>query len=148
MAAMTYESIVAAVRKKLSKADVSSIPGTLAFQVDVEGKAEGIFYIEIKDGQLHVEPYDYHDRNARLIINGTNLMKLVNGKLDPVLAFTTGKLKVDGDTNAAMELIRFLKYLALTGVRTSAAPVFVLSRGGAFFLSFCGAGGAAGSVFP
>ena len=68
MAAMTYESIVAAVRKKLSKADVSSIPGTLAFQVDVEGKAEGIFYIEIKDGQLHVEPYDYHDRNARLII--------------------------------------------------------------------------------
>ena len=52
MAAMTYESIVAAVRKKLSKADVSSIPGTLAFQVDVEGKAEGIFYIEIKDGQL------------------------------------------------------------------------------------------------
>ena len=100
MAAMTYESIVAAVRKKLSKADVSSIPGTLAFQVDVEGKAEGIFYIEIKDGQLHVEPYDYHDRNARLIINGT---------LDPVLAFTTGKLKVDGDTNAAMELIRFLK---------------------------------------
>ena len=106
MAAMTYESIVAAVRKKLSKADVSSIPGTLAFQVDVEGKAEGIFYIEIKDGQLH---YDYHDRNARLIINGTNLMKLVNGKLDPVLAFTTGKLKVDGDTNAAMELIRFLK---------------------------------------
>ena len=109
MAAMTYESIVAAVRKKLSKADVSSIPGTLAFQVDGEGKAEGIFYIEIKDGQLHVEPYDYHDRNARLIINGTNLMKLVNGKLDPVLAFTTGKLKVDGDTNAAMELIRFLK---------------------------------------
>lgn len=109
MAAMTYESIVAAVRKKLSKADVSSIPGTLAFQVDVEGKAEGIFYIEIKDGQLHVEPYDYHDRNARLIINGTNLMKLVNGKQDPVLAFTTGKLKVDGDTNAAMELIRFLK---------------------------------------
>ena len=109
MAAMTYESIVAAVRKKLSKADVSSIPGTLAFQVDVEGKAEGIFYIEIKDGQLHVEPYDYHDRNARLIINGTNLMKLVNGKLDPVLAFTTVKLKVDGDTNAAMELIRFLK---------------------------------------
>lgn len=109
MAAMTYESIVAAVRKKLSKADVSSIPGTLAFQVDVEGKAEGIFYIEIKDGQLHVEPHDYHDRNARLMINGTNLMKLVNGKLDPVLAFTTGKLKVDGDTNAAMELIRFLK---------------------------------------
>ena len=93
MAAMTYESIVAAVRKKLSKADVSSIPGTLAFQVDVATLYNTIILLI----------------NARLIINGTNLMKLVNGKLDPVLAFTTGKLKVDGDTNAAMELIRFLK---------------------------------------
>lgn len=109
MAAMTYESIVEAVRKKFSNVDVSSVEGTLAFQFDIEGKAEGIFYVEIKDGELHVEPYDYHDRNARIIVNGTNLMKLINGKLDPVFAFTTGKLKVDGDTNAAMELIKFLK---------------------------------------
>lgn len=109
MAAMTYESIGCGCAQKAQQGRCFVHSRTLAFQVDVEGKAEGIFYIEIKDGQLHVEPYDYHDRNARLIINGTNLMKLVNGKLDPVLAFTTGKLKVDGDTNAAMELIRFLK---------------------------------------
>ncbi len=109
MAAMTYESIVEAVRKKFSDVDVSSVPGTLAFQFDIEGKAEGIFYVEIKNGELHVEPYDYHDRNARIIMNGTNLMKLINGKLDPVLAFTTGKLKVDGDVSAAMELIKFIK---------------------------------------
>ena len=123
MAAMTYESIVAAVRKKLSKADVSSIPGTLAFQVDVEGKAEGIFYIEIKDGQLHVEPYDYHDRNARLIINGTNLMKLVNGKLDPVLAFTTGKL---------------LKVSGFDRCTDKRCTCFRIKQGRRFFLSFCG----------
>ncbi len=109
MAAMTYESIVEAVKKKFSDVDVSSVPGTLAFQFDIEGKAEGIFYVEIKNGELHVEPYDYHDRNARIIMNGTNLMKLINGKLDPVLAFTTGKLKVDGDVSAAMELIKFIK---------------------------------------
>ncbi len=109
MAAMTYESIVEAVRKKFSDVDVSSVPGTLAFQFDIEGKAEGIFYVEIKNGELHVEPYDYHDRNAKIIMNGTNLMKLINGKLDPVLAFTTGKLKVDGDVSAAMELIKFIK---------------------------------------
>lgn len=42
-------------------------------------------------------------------MNGTNLLKLVNGKLDPVIAFTTGKLKVDGDMGAALELIKFLK---------------------------------------
>lgn len=109
MAAMTYDSIVEAVRNKFADADVSTIPGTLALQFNVEGKAEGVFYVEIKDGELHVEPYDYHDRNALIYVNGTNLMKLINGKLDPVLAFTSGKLRVEGDAGAALELIRFIK---------------------------------------
>ena len=129
MAAMTYESIVAAVRKKLSKADVSSIPGTLAFQVDVEGKAEGIFYIEIKDGQLHVEPYDYHDRNARLIINGTNLMKLVNGKLDPESRWRHQR------RYGADSLLKVSGFDRCTDKRCTC---FRIKQGRRFFLSFCG----------
>ena len=98
-----------ATRKKFLNADVSSVSGTLAFQINLIGKVEGIFYIEIKDGQVHVEPYEYYDRNAILTVNATNFTKLINGKLDPVIAFTTGKLKVDGDVNAALELIKFIK---------------------------------------
>ena len=104
--AMTYDSVVQATRKKFLNADVSSVSGTLAFQINLIGKVEGIFYIEIKDGQVHVE---YYDRNAILTVNATNFTKLINGKLDPVIAFTTGKLKVDGDINAALELIKFIK---------------------------------------
>lgn len=107
--AMTYESVVLAARKKFLNCDVSAVQGTLAFQINLVGKVEGIFYIEIKDGQVHVEPYEYYDRNAILIINATNFTKLINGKLDPVIAFTTGKLKVEGDINAALEMIKFLK---------------------------------------
>ncbi len=109
MAALTYESIVETVRKRFADVDVSNVPGTVAYQFNIVGKVEGIFYVEIKDGQLHVEPYDYKDRNAVITMNGTNLIKLINGKLDPVLAFTTGKLKVDGDLGAALELIKYLK---------------------------------------
>lgn len=108
--AMTYESIVEAARNKFYEINVSSVQGTMAFQINIEGKAvNGIFYIEIKDGQVHVEPYEYYDRNAIIHINGTNFIKLINGKLDPVIAFTTGKIKVDGDINAALEMIKFLK---------------------------------------
>lgn len=107
--AMTYESVVQAARKKFLNTDVSSVQGTLAFQINLIGKVEGIFYIEIKDGRVHVEPYEYYDRNAILTMNATNFMKLINGKLDPVIAFTTGKLKVDGDVNAALEIAKFLK---------------------------------------
>ncbi len=107
--AMTYESIVETVRNRFKDVDVSSVPGTLAYQFNIVGKVSGIFYVEIKDGKVNVEPYEYYDRNAILIMNGTNLIKLINGKLDPVIAFTTGKLKVDGDINAALELTKFLK---------------------------------------
>lgn len=108
-AALTYEQIVEAFRERFKNTDVSSIAGTLAFQINITGKGEGIFYVEIKDGQIHIEPYEYYDRNAVLIASASNLIKLINGKLDPVLAFTTGKLKVEGDIGAALELIKFLK---------------------------------------
>jgi putative sterol carrier protein len=109
--AMTYESIVEATRNRFANVDVSSVKDTVAFQINIEGKAvNGIFYIEIKDGKINVEPYEYYDRNAIIIVNGTNFIKLINGKLDPVVAFTTGKLKVEGDINAALELIKYLKY--------------------------------------
>ncbi|MBR1762594.1 MAG: SCP2 sterol-binding domain-containing protein [Eubacterium sp.] len=107
---MTYESIVDAAREKFCNVDVSSVNGTKAFQINIEGKAvNGIFYIEIKDGKVNVEPYEYYDRNAILTMNGTNFIKLINGKLDPVVGFTMGKIKVDGDVNAALEMIKFLK---------------------------------------
>ena len=51
--AMTYDSVVQATRKKFLNTDVSSVQGTLAFQINLIGKVEGIFYIEIKDGQVH-----------------------------------------------------------------------------------------------
>ena len=59
MAGLTYESIVSATRNKFYNADVSNVQGTMAFQINIEGKAvNGIFYIEIKDRQVHVEPYE------------------------------------------------------------------------------------------
>ena len=107
--AMTYESVVQAARKKFLDADVSSVNGTVAFQIDLIGKVQGTFYIEIKDGRVNVEPYEYYDRNAILTMNATNFIKLINGKLDPVIAFTSGKLKVDGDINTALEFTKFIK---------------------------------------
>lgn len=65
---------------------------------------EGIFYVEVKDGELHVEPYEYYDRDAMFICQAKTLKKIAAGKLDPVLAFTTGKLKVDGSIEKALRL--------------------------------------------
>ena len=108
--AITFEQVIDAARNSFCDVDVSSVVGTRAFQINLEGKgANGIFYIEIKDNRVSVEPYEYYDRNAVFHISAANFMKLLDGKLDPIAAFTLGKIKVDGDLNAALEMIKFLK---------------------------------------
>ena len=48
-------------------------------QVNITGDAEGIFYIKAKNGKLDIEPYDYRDNNAVIVI-GTDLLDKVAKK--------------------------------------------------------------------
>lgn len=107
---MTYEQVVAKVKAKFENADASKIDGVVALQINLEGKnVNGIFYIEVKDHNVNVEPYDYYDRNAVVTVNPTNLLKLVDGKLDPIEAFNKGKVTVDGDAGAVLTVINLVK---------------------------------------
>lgn len=101
---MTYEEFFAKVKEKFMDADVSGITEHLAYQFNITGEAEGIFYVEVKEGKLYVEPYDYRDRDAAFTASAENLMKIAEGKLDPVLAFTMKKLKVEGNIDKALKL--------------------------------------------
>ena len=100
---MTYEEIFTKSKKLIMKSDVSKVDGHLAVQIDIEGEGEGAFYIELKDHQLFVEPYEYYDRDCKFIISGDNFIKLADGKLDPVAAFFDGRLKIDGSVEKALE---------------------------------------------
>lgn len=84
------------------EADVSDITEHLAYQFNITGEASGIFYVEVKDGKLFVEPYEYFDRDALFICSAQTLRDLADGKLDPVLAFTVQKLKVEGNIDKAL----------------------------------------------
>ena len=85
-------------------ADVSDIHEHLAYQFNIVGDAEGIFYVEVKDGKLYVEPYEYYDRDAMLTASADTFMKIAEGNLDPVKAFTFRKLKVEGSIDKALKL--------------------------------------------
>ena len=105
---MTFDELVVKVRDKVCNANLSGVP-FIAIQVNITGKESGVFYIEIKDEKGSVEPYDYHDRSCAFMIDQANFNKLIDGKLDPVAAYTTGKLKVDGDLGKALEFSKLLK---------------------------------------
>nr|MCR4851121.1 SCP2 sterol-binding domain-containing protein [Lachnospiraceae bacterium] len=91
---MTFNELVEKVRGIAERVDASDTD-FLAVQVNITGKDGGVFYVEVKDHRINVEPYEYNDRNCAVTMSMTDFNKLLDGKLDPVIAFTTKKLKVD-----------------------------------------------------
>ena len=100
---MTYEEIVATAKKEMSKCDASDYKGHLAVQVDITGEGEGSFYMEFNNGTIDVQPYDYRDNDCKLIASAETLNGIISGKKDAVAAFMTGKLKVQGSVDKALE---------------------------------------------
>jgi putative sterol carrier protein len=101
---MTYADFFAKIKGLFMEADVSDITEHLAYQFNITGEAQGIFYVEVKEGELHVEPYEYYDRDAMFTASSQTLEKIAEGKLDPVAAFTVQKLKVEGNIDKALKL--------------------------------------------
>lgn len=105
---MNLQDILTKVREKAEKIDVSDV-GFLAVQVNLKDLDPGTFYIEVKDHRISIEPYEYNDRSCALSLSADNFNKLIDGKLDPVAAFTLGKLKVEGDVGKALEFSNLIK---------------------------------------
>ena len=101
---MTYEEVFQKFKDTFKNADVSHVNEHLAYQFNIKGEGAGAFYAEVKEGKLYIEPYQYFDRDAAFNCTADTLFKIINGKLDPVLAFTLGKLKVDGSIEKALKI--------------------------------------------
>lgn len=99
---MTYAEFFSKIKTEFAGADVSDITEHLAYQFNITGEASGIFYVEVKEGKLYVEPYEYFDRDVMFTCTAETLENMASGKLDPVLAFTIQKLKVEGDIDKAL----------------------------------------------
>lgn len=99
---MTYAEFFSEIKSEFINADVSDITEHLAYEFRITGEASGIFYVEVKDGKLYVEPYEYYDRDVIFTCSAATLKELAAGTLDPVLAFTVQKLKVEGNMDKAL----------------------------------------------
>ncbi|MDE6600040.1 MAG: SCP2 sterol-binding domain-containing protein [Oscillospiraceae bacterium] len=101
---MTYEEIFSKSKELIIANDASGIKEHLAVEVDITGEGAGAFYIELNDGKIVVEPYEYYDRDCKLIISGENFISICDGSLDAVKAFTNGSLKIEGDIDKALKM--------------------------------------------
>lgn len=96
---MRYEELVEKVRNMTRNAKVSRSVGHVAFQFNVEGEAKGAFYVELADGKVYVEPYEYYDRDIIVVTSADVILQMMEGKLQPMVAYTNEQLRVYGDAN-------------------------------------------------
>ena len=119
---MTYEKIFKEVKKAFSKADAKAITAEFAFQFNITGEGEGIFYAAYKNGVLSVEPYDYKDRDVIFTADGNTLVDIANGKTEPIEAIKAGKLYVDGDHELAKQIMFLIAAKKPAAKKAAAKP--------------------------
>jgi|SRR5581483_5847347 len=85
-----------------ARADRSMIEGIdHSYLFEIGG--EGSWLVDIRNGALHVSE-GAAPADVTISVSSETFEKLASGKQNPVTAYMTGKLKVTGDTGAALKL--------------------------------------------
>lgn len=74
---------------------------TVAF--DLSGESGGQWYATIADGKLDTGQGAVDSPSATLSMDADDFAAMSKGDLNPMMAFMSGKIKVDGDLNAVMK---------------------------------------------
>jgi putative sterol carrier protein len=94
---MTYEELVKKVESAYAKADASAVAEHVAVQFNITGEGEGALYLEVADGKIDIQPFEYYDRDAIVTTEANALVDIVSGKVGISEAYTKGLLSVEGD---------------------------------------------------
>ena len=98
---MTLAELTAKMKEGASKK--SAFGNTVKFATD-----QGVVYI---DGNANLPAISNDDKAADCTLNMafSDFDDMINGKLDGMTAFMTGKLKIEGDMGVAMKLQSILR---------------------------------------
>ena len=100
---MSVDRIVQSIEARL--ADFAGLGARIRFDLGADG-AIAVDATASPPG-LSREPGDEADCTIR--VSAENLEKLIDGSLNPMLAYTLGKLKIDGSMGVAMKVAALLE---------------------------------------
>ena len=76
----------------------------LGYKVKFVLEEDGIIFWDGTEHPPAIDNEDRPDATTTIRISPENLKKLIDGALDPTLAYMTGKLKVEGSMGVALKL--------------------------------------------
>ena len=101
---MTFFEMFDAAKAGFANANVSGLNGHVAIQIEVTEDGCGIFYAEITDGVLNVQPYDYRDNTAAVTLPHSTLFALLRRETTLPEAVAQEKAFVQGCMESAAKL--------------------------------------------
>lgn len=73
-------------------------------QFELSGDDGGAWYVKVADGACTIEEGAIDSPQATVKMDATDWVDMSTGKLNPMAAFMSGKVKVEGDLNAVMKI--------------------------------------------
>jgi len=82
----------------------------LVFQFEIPGPDGGSWYVTVKDENCEVTEGIHTSPTSTIKMADEDFVKLITGKLKAVKAFTSGKLKIEGDLMKSQLIERLFKF--------------------------------------
>jgi putative sterol carrier protein len=106
---MAVKEIFSALTEKMNQSPEGIQGFQAAYQFDLSGTESGSYQLKIEDGKAEYAEGTPFEAKCTLQLSDESFLKLVQGALNPTMAFMTGKLKIQGDLGQAMKLQSLLE---------------------------------------
>ena len=91
--------------------DASAAAGVeVTFQFDLGGDGGGQWWVTVSGGELSIGSGQAESPTVTIGMSGADFLELVAGKLDPMAAYSLGKLKVSGDAMKSRLIMKLFKF--------------------------------------
>ena len=88
--------------ERFNKAAAAGISAT--YQFDLTGDGGGTYNVKIADQECEVAEGVSDSANITITMAASDYLDMINGKLNPQMAFMGGKLKIKGDMSLALKM--------------------------------------------
>jgi putative sterol carrier protein len=82
----------------------ASIGIDATYQFDLTGDGGGTYNVRVGDGCCEVHEGPASSPNITITMAASDYVDMINGKLNPQMAFMGGKLKIKGDMSLALKM--------------------------------------------